>query len=229
MSNKSVPAIVGDIIRQRKTEKVLCDVNDHKPVPLALAEQNKKVVLEAVKTAGYAPFHYPRNVDKITEPWRAYVLWDDGVKKTAEYLRDELKVNSKEPSLAAASNALVLVTWIPEFYDVEAQEKSNLSRENQIIHDEEHLAAASAMVQNLLLILTAHDMGTYWSSGGRYRGSEMFDYVGIPQNERLLAAVFIEYPEMMDDDSKQRKPGKLRNTRSENWIREVSVDDLVTK
>ena len=78
------------------------------------------------------------------------------------------------------------------------------------------------MVQNLLLLLTAHGMGTYWSSGGSFKGSEMYTYLGIPETERLLAALFIEYPEMMDD-SKDRKPGSQRDNRSENWIREVSL------
>jgi len=128
----------------------------------------------------------------------------------------------KEPRLAAACSALVLVTWLPEFYDIDSQQASKLDREAQIARDEEHLAAASAMVQNLLLMLTAHGMGNYWSSGGKLRGPEMFDYLGIPQQERLLAAVFIEYPEMMDD-SKERKAGSQRNNRSDKWIREVTL------
>ena len=76
------------------------------------------------------------------------------------------------------------------------------------------------MVQNLLLMLTAHGMGTYWSSGGRLRKPEMFDYLGIPSNERFLAGLFIEYPEMMDD-TKERKPGSHRDKRSGDWVREV--------
>ena len=143
-------------------------------------------------------------------------------KKAARFLRDELQTTTKEPKLAAASSTLVLVTWLPEFYNPEAQKTSKLSREEQITHDEEHLAAASAMVQNLLLMLTAHGMGTYWSSGGKFRGSQMFDYLGIDHNERLLAAIFIEYPEMMHN-SKERKAGSQRNNRCEDWIREVSL------
>ena len=88
--------------------------------------------------------------------------------------------------------------------------------------DEEHLAAASAMVQNLLLLLTARGMGTYWSSGGKLRAPEMFDYLSIPQHERLLAGVFVEFPEAMDAPH-QRIPGKLRDRRGDGWIREVKL------
>lgn len=218
MDNK----IIENVIRSRKTEKVLCDVEEFKPVPVDIAERNREIVLQAIKTAGWAPFHYPRKVEGIAEPWRAHILWHDDVKKAATYLRDELNVTSKEPRLTAASSVLVLVTWLPEFYDLESQNTSKLAREDQLARDEEHLAAASAMVQNLLLILTAHEMGTYWSSGGKYRKSEMFRYLGIPNEERLLAAIFVEYPEMRDD-SQERKAGSQRNHRSEEWIREVSI------
>jgi len=77
------------------------------------------------------------------------------------------------------------------------------------------------VVQNLLLLLTAHGMGTYWSSGAALRGPAMFGYLGIPERERLLGAIFIEYPDANDndnddddDDTKQRVQGKLRDMRS---------------
>ncbi|WP_299464314.1 nitroreductase family protein [uncultured Gimesia sp.] len=222
MSDKTIPEIMETIIRNRKTEKVLCDLEAHRSVPADVAEHNREIVLRAIKTAGWAPFHYPRKVDDLAEPWRAHVLWQEEAKQAALYLRDELNVTTNEPRLAAACSALVLVTWLPEFYDLESQDAAKLDRETQLARDEEHLAAASAMVQNLLLMLTAHGMGNYWSSGGKLRGPEMFQYLGIPKQERLLAAVFIEYPEMMDD-SKDRKAGSLRNNRSDQWIREVTL------
>ncbi|MEM9155980.1 MAG: nitroreductase family protein [Cyanobacteria bacterium P01_F01_bin.33] len=194
----------------------MCDVESYKPVPADVAERNRAIVLQAIRTAGWAPFHYPRDVEGIAEPWRTHILWPDDVKKAAIYLRDELKVTTKEPKLTAACSVLILVTWLPQFYDLESK------NESQISIDEEHLAASAAMVQNLLLILTERGMGTYWGSGGVFRKPKMFDYLGIPQEERLLAAIHVEYREMMDR-SKERKPGKLRHNRCEDWIREVSI------
>ena len=218
MSDKSTPETVETIIRNRKTEKVLCDIEAHRPVPADIAERNREIVLQAIKTAGWAPFHYPRKVDNLAEPWRAYVLWHEQAKQAAIYLRDELN----EPRLAAACSALVLVTWLPEVSAADVQQDAKVERETLLARDEEHLAAASAMVQNLLLMLTAHGMGNYWSSGGKLKGPEMFQYLGIPEQEKLLAAVFVEYPEMRDD-SQERKPGSLRNDRSDQWIREVTL------
>lgn len=218
----STPAIVENVIRRRRTEKVLCRIEEQTPVPDAIAADRKQAVLSSIETAGWAPFHYSRLPDGIAEPWRAHVVWPGDLKKLAVYLRDELGVTSKEPSLVAGSSALVLATWLPEFCDADSAASSKLDAAKQRIRDEEHLAAAAAMVQNLLLMLTAYGMGTYWSSGGRLREAEVFDYLGIARNERLLAAVFIEYPEMRSD-SKERKPGSQRHRRSTDWIREVTI------
>ena len=83
------------------------------------------------------------------------------------------------------------------------------------------------MVQNLLLLLTAHGIGNYWSSGGMFRSPKVMNYLKVPTGEKLLAAVFVEYPEMqaMDDGQTERKPGAHRNKRSTEWIREVALED----
>ncbi|MEM7480029.1 MAG: nitroreductase family protein [Acidobacteriota bacterium] len=204
------------VILNRRTEKVLCDVESYRPVPPEVAERNRKTVLEAVKAAGWAPYHHTRGVAGIPEPWRVHILWHDDVRKAAVYLRDELQNTTKVPKLAAAASVVILVTWLPQFYELAARS------DGQVAIDEEHLAAASAMVQNLLLLLTEQGMGTYWGSGGVFRKPEMFDYLGIPRGERLLAALHVEYREMMDP-GKERRPGKNRHKRTDAWIREISL------
>lgn len=213
------PQIIEAIIKQRRSLKVLCDVDRPTQISADVAIRNKKVVLESIEVAGWAPFHYDRGVDGITEPWRAHVLWHTEAQKVASQLRDwfdDIPTASKEPRLLSACSAVVLVTWLPQFYDVESPLPS------QIAIDEEHLAAASAMVQNLLLMLTAHGMGTYWSSGNKLRSPLLFEKLGIPAAERLIAAVFVDYPEAIQRQE-ERLPGKHRDKRSARWIREVSV------
>ena len=83
MDDTTTPTIIENIIRSRKTEKVLCDVDAYTPVPPDLAAHNREIILESIKTAGWAPFHYPRKVDGIAEPWRAHVLWHEDVQKSS--------------------------------------------------------------------------------------------------------------------------------------------------
>lgn len=213
--------IVEKIIRARVTEKVMRQVSDRCVVPPEIEASHRKTILSALETAGWAPFHYPRNCDGLAEPWRATVLWSAQARQVAAYMEDELGVTSKEPKLAAACGALVLVTWIPETPKEDCSESVQASC---VARNEEHLAASSAMVQNLLLLLTANGFGNYWSSGGRLRSAEVAEYLGVPSEEKLLAAVFVEYPDLLDDDGRTlRKPGAHRDKRSGDWIREANL------
>lgn len=213
---------VEQIIRSRRTEKVLLQVEDHRPVPQQVDALRRPQVMESIKAAGWAPFHYARQPSGVAEPWRAHVLWDGQAIKVAQHLRDALGDTGKLPLLLAGCSAAVLVTWLPEFDRETDRALKPQVAEEQRSRDEEHLAAASAMVQNLMLMLTAHGMGTYWSSGGALRKPDLFQYLGIPLVERFLAGIFIEYPEMADGP-KERKPGSHRDKRSDAWIREISL------
>jgi hypothetical protein len=79
------------------------------------------------------------------------------------------------------------------------------------------------MVQNLLLMLTAEEMGNYWSSGGKFGSAEIFDYLSISNEELLLAAVFIEYPQAKSEieENKQRNPGAHRDKRGLQWLKKL--------
>ena len=216
---------LSELIRSRITRKVLGDVESPVQISASDASANNAKVLAAVETAGWAPFHYARGVDQIAEPWRAHVLWHQDCQSVAQNFHqwfDDVKPSNKLPMMLSGCGALVLVNWIPQFRD--DSQTTDLAIEKQLQVDEEHLAATAAMVQNLTLILTAHGMGTYWSSGGQFRTPAMFEKLGIPANERLLAALFVEYPETQNLPM-ERLPGKQRSNRSQSaqWLREVSL------
>ena len=65
MSKNSDSEVVEAVIANRKTEKVLCEVSTHEPVPRELVQRSKNVILRSVKAAGWAPFHHPRNYNGI--------------------------------------------------------------------------------------------------------------------------------------------------------------------
>jgi len=217
-SQQTQAEILESIIRARKTDKITCEIEDRRPVPDERQKHGKATVLHSLEVAGWAPFHYPSNDKNIHEPWRAYVLWDDEVSQLLRELTNEHRFKqSKLQKLTAACSALVLVTWIPE-------QRAEIKEENRNKINEENLAAAAAMVQNFLLMLTAHGMSNYWSSGGDLGKSDVFEILGIPKQQRLIAAVFIEYNDMKNlQPHKTCAPGKHRDKRSTNWIQQTRI------
>ena len=209
------------VIKTRRTMKVLAQLGGPVEILPEICEKNRPLVLDAIRDAGWAPFHYARNLDSIAEPWRFHVLWHPACQKIAGNFFDwfpDSKPNNKLPAMLSGCGALVVVTWLPQPGLSESAEKSQ-----QI--NEEHLAATAAATQNLLLLLTALGMGTYWSSGGQFRSPAMFDRLGIRAAERLLAAIFVEFPETINSPL-ERLPGKHRSNRSnaEKWMRVVDVE-----
>ncbi len=233
-SKNSVPsndaARIAAIIKQRQTFKVLAGSPAHQAdteTTDSLTEEQRLAadaqVVQAIRDAGWAPFHYDRAADEMAEPWR--VEWLSQAmccEVAANFFQwfDDVKPNNKLPSMLNACGSLVLVSWLPQFADQDSAASLLTEKQRQV--DEEHLAATAAYVQNLMLILTAHGFGTYWSSGGQFRTELMRRKLGVDHDGRLLAAVFVDY--QVELDSVERLPGKLRERRSpdQQWFKSIN-------
>ncbi len=214
-------AKLSELIRNRRTTKVLARSGQQVLHPQAELDWLNRVVLSAVADAGYAPFHYDRKENGLAEPWRFHLLWQRECRilsgRIAEWF-PEINASNKLPAMLSACGALVLANWLPQFDAGEVQEK-----QQQV--NEEHLAATASAVQNLLLTLTANSLKTYWSSGGFFRSPLMFEKLGIPATEKLLAAVFVDYG--ANAQQAETIPGNNRALRSHfrMWTTEISLLD----
>ena len=230
MQSEADAQVLSEIIRARKTLKVLGDVTRPVYFSKETAEICDRKVIDSIQTAGWAPFHYNRDQDGIAEPWRIHVIWHEDCRSIASRFHDwfpDVKASNKLPAMLSACGALIITTWIPQFRGESQQLEgvdNSIGLPKQVTIDDEHLAAAAAMVQNLLLLLTAHSMGTYWSSGGQFRTLEMFEKLGIKPNESFLSGVFVEYPDTQDEPM-ERVGGKQRSNRSieHAWLREIQL------
>jgi len=212
------------VVQQRRTLKVIGDVDAPVVIDSPTAIKCRDIVLRSVQTADSAPFHYDRSCDNVPQPWRVNILWHETCQKVAANFYqwfEDVKPGNKLPSMLSACGACVLVSWLPQF-DGEGDEAFTKSKQIQI--DQEHLAATAAYVQNLLLLLTAADMGTYWSSGGQFCTRSMMDRLSMEAGRQLMAAVFVEFP-ATNGDSVQRLPGKLAGKRAgvESWMSVVEL------
>ncbi|HEX8392537.1 MAG TPA: nitroreductase family protein [Longimicrobium sp.] len=174
-----------EVIRARRTDKVLAG----EPLPV---DDLRSVVEELVAVAGWAPFHKPvarvhTQAGEMTSivPWRFHLLDAAGCRALREALVARGDRN-KIPRLLGAASALVQATWLPNPTRGDAAGPFEATVENM-----EHIAAAGAAVQNLLLAATARGIRNYWSSGGALRDTEACGWMGIPEREILLGALFL--------------------------------------
>ncbi len=226
MDNALPEQHVDAVIRARATIKVMSD----DPLPSA---DIRGTLDKLIATAGWAPFHRPCDAAHQVagglagiEPWRMYALDAN----TCRQLRMRLprEIAGKLPAMLAAADALIQVTWLPNPTSDVTNDPLSLSQPFEpTLENMEHIAAAAAAIQNLLLAATAQGFESYWSSGGGLlRTNEVFDWLGIPRSEILLGAIFLFGEATLDAAPDAIQVGsKLRERRSpkENWMRWVSL------
>lgn len=184
-------------IRGRRTSKV----TSADPLPPSGTSRED---LEALfETAGWAPFHRPAaeahrgaspGALPGAVPWRFHALDAAGCRALREALAG---ASGPVPGLLAAADALVQVTWLPD-PRVEAPPADSRTAPasaglfEPTLANMEHIAAAAAAVQNLLVAATARGLRTFWSSGGGVlRQPETLARLGVGPAEVLLGSVFL--------------------------------------
>ncbi|MDQ8205103.1 nitroreductase family protein [Pelagicoccus sp. SDUM812003] len=210
-------SVLKSVIAKRRTTKALAS----EPVPAPL---DRSIAEEIVAQAAWAPFHKPASREhrgkrdlNSNVPWRAYLLDETACKNLRKRLI-EIGDETKIPQLLAASSILIQITWLPNSEPMPAAgELFAPTLENM-----EHIAAASAAAQNILLAATAHDLPNYWSSGGALRSPEVFQWLGIPPREILIGALFL-FPS--DLSKTEVSGGKLRDKRGapSQWSRWIAI------
>lgn len=205
------------VIRNRQTSKVLGDIDQ----PLEPSGLERDQIDCWLKAAGNAPFHYQterQHREQLTSqvPWRMYKLDANACRELLSALKISAPEAGKILNMLAACDALILATWTPDVCEDQGMMFEGTER------NMEHIAAASAAVQNLLLLATEGGYRSYWSSGGVLRAPDIFKRFDIPLCEILLGAIFI-YPD--DVGTSEIKEGKLKDARGalKDWSRWVSV------
>ena len=214
-----------EAIHSRRTVKILSESD----LPTS---DRSATVNELLALAGMAPFHraceeHHRHFNSQTgiEPWRFHVLGATACRK----LRTQIPLENagKIPAMLAAADALIMATWLPNAGQASSVlQASDLSDEPSFaptINNMEHIAAASAAIQNLLLAATARGISNYWSSGGVLRSTQVFQLLGIPRAQILLGAIFLFPNEYGDAEIATSKLREHRGSR-EAWSRWVKLD-----
>ena len=150
------------------------------------------VLDEAVNAACHAPNH------KLTEPWRFFIAGPDTRKRLGEISRraklagtadmpaDRRAMLEQKAEQAAADvaglSALIAVT--------------SLKTPGDAFREREDYAATCCAIENLMLALWAHGVGSQWSTGAATRDAETYEVLGVdPAVEEIIGFVKIGWPD----------------------------------
>ncbi len=204
-------------LNSRRTFKVIGDLN----APVSKAFRDKNSIDQVLTASANAPFHYA--CDRIHKnnmgspvPWRAYKLDVKGCNKLKEFLIDSGDA-TKVPNMLSVADYLLQVTWLPDDATIINRDAGKDEEAFKgTMRNMEHVAAASAFIQSLLLAGEEQGYMTYWSSGGALKSATTFEYLGIPLNQLLLGSIFffskgVEHAEI--------KAGAMKDARGdlEDW------------
>jgi len=217
-------------LRERRTAKVLLAPEKRAGRGTHWTSEHIDDLTTMIEGAAWAPFHkraserarQDSELDAVM-PWRFTVVQGQACDELLDWLRERAETQpdsmwsrawrSKIKDMLGACGALVQACWLPDI--AEGESEPVLSRGNV-----EHIAAASAAVQNLLLAATARGWSSYWSSGGILREPEVFERLGMDAREVLLGSIFLS-PEVAEGATELS--GGLREERGTpaDWVRWV--------
>ena len=225
--------LVEQTLHLRKTSKVLLPIALRSEQRALWQDEHDVVLRRMLSSAAWAPFHkqaHSQHCDGELDapmPWRFHVVGPDACTQLIGYLESRAGEStdakwsrawqSKVKEMVSACGVLVQATWLPE----PLGEGASTDQAPEFDHKNiEHVAAASSAVQSLLLAAQANQWLSYWSSGGILRDEEVFDYMGISRNEKLLGSVFLS-PEA--HPAARIIEGGLREQRGDvtGWVRWV--------
>jgi nitroreductase len=184
---------VVDVIRAIETRQSMGRVRQD-PVP-------KELIERILESAVHAPNH------GLTEPWRFHVFTGKGrgelARVRAEIARLQAEAEGEDEELAAgrisrerkkAFRAPVIIAVICE-----------AGRDD--VETLENYAACACAVQNMQL--TAHALGLagMWRTGSVVYHDHMRKFFGLKEGDRIVALLYIGYPDM-GDRPRRRRPAK---------------------
>ncbi len=159
------------------------------PVPREVLDQ----MLEA---AVWAPNH------RMTEPWRFYVLTGEGKRRFAEIRRRFRAATFPNPEAPEATKALDRL-----YQDTMATPALIVATVHQAADEEvreEDVAATFIAMQNMMLVAAELGVGTYMRTGVLLRDSDLRALLGVEDNRRVLAVIYVGYP--AETPQKRRTP-----------------------
>jgi nitroreductase len=189
---------------KRQLDGVLALMRERRSAARVRPDEPPREAIETLlQAATWAPNHYR------TAPWRFTVLTGDARGTFGDVLAAsmERRMNqattppspeeraaalAKERNKPLRAPVIIAVACLP----------STAEKVDEI----EEISAVAAGVQNMLLAAEALGLGAMWRTGAPARDPEAKRALGFPETSRIIAFVYVGYPDLTSQHERERDP-----------------------
>lgn len=153
--------------------------------------------MELLDSAKWAPTH------RYTQPWEFTVFMGKSCKELSDfqsslYLELTSEDDFKQEKFEKLANRPLASSVV-----IGIGMKRDEAEKNPV---EEEIASVSIAVQNMMLVATAHGIGSYWNTGGVTYRPETKTFMGLEQDDKFLGFLYLGYPKDDWPRKTRRKP-----------------------
>lgn len=172
-----------DVVEAIKSRRTIHDFTDE-PLPEGLIE-------EMLEAAVWAPNH------KLTEPWNFIVVQGEAKRRLAE-MRRRVKMQGfpeqdSPRAQRAGEFAYNQMANVPAVIVVTCPVSEDPTR------TDEDYAATAVAIQNMALTAWSKGFGVFWGTGALTRDPEALEFLGVPEDHRVVGIVFVGRPESVPE------------------------------
>lgn len=168
-----------------------------RPEHFSTRKVHKEIVLELLDAARWAPTH------RYTQPWHFSVFMGDSLQELSDFQSGLYKsVTLNEDFKPEKFDKLVNRPLTSSVVIGIGMKKDEHGKNPEV----EEVASVSIAVQNMMLVATAHGIGSYWNTGGVTYRPETKEFMGLSAEDQFLGFLYLGYPKEAWPRKTRRKP-----------------------
>lgn len=180
-----------------ETKAVIEDRRTIRPEYFSPRKVHKEVVMELLDSAKWAPTH------RYTQPWEFTIFMGDSCKELSDFQSTLYRESTSEEKFKPEKFEKLVNRPLASSVVIGIGMKKDQAGKNP---EEEEIASVSIAVQNIMLVATAHGIGSYWNTGGVTYRPETKTFMGLSEGDKFLGFLYLGYPESEWPRKTRRKP-----------------------
>lgn len=187
-----------------ETKAVIEDRRSIRPEYYSSRKVHKEIVMELLDAAKWAPTH------RYTQPWAFNVFMGESLKDLSKFQSTLYKESTSGEKFKEEKFEKLVNRPLKSSVVIGIGMKRDESQKNPEV---EEIASVAIAVQNMMLVATAHGIGSYWNTGGVTYRPETKTYMGLDEDDSFLGFLYLGYP----DDEWPRKTRRKPQEYFTNW------------